>query len=147
MGYKKFKRPLLAKAETSEIEGAGGGGGTGWSTDEVDTGLTWIDDRPVYKKTIDCGDLTGGSNKATAHGISNFEGLVGIEGGMEDTRTGNDKTYYPIPFASPSANIGVQVQVTPVNVNVFAGSYWNRSTAATTLNNCIITLYYVKTAE
>ena len=33
--------------------GGGGGGGISYSTEVQDTGLTWIDDRPIYQITFD----------------------------------------------------------------------------------------------
>lgn len=116
--------------------------GVDYSTDEQDTGQVWIDGTtPVYQKTISIGNLTGGTPKNTAHGITGLLRIVGHEGGMED---GDASNLYPIPFASPSANISVQVQFDATNIQVTAGSFWNRSGNATSLNNVYITVKYLK---
>lgn len=41
-------RKILA----SNVGGSGGGGGVDYSTTEQDTGLKWIDGKPIYKKSF-----------------------------------------------------------------------------------------------
>ena len=43
-----------------------------YSTSEVDTGYTWTDGSPIYKKTINIGALPNATTKSVAHNISNF---------------------------------------------------------------------------
>jgi hypothetical protein len=124
---------------------ANGGGIPDYSTDEQDTGAVWVDGTtPIYQKTINVGDLTGGSSKDVAHGITGLARVVGIEGGMEDGQAGASQVFYPLPFASPSANISVQIQLTATQIKVFAGSYWNRAGGGTELNSAYVTVRYLK---
>ena len=43
-----------ARAIAQQIKTSGGGGASGinYSTDEQDTGLKWIDEKPIYQKTV-----------------------------------------------------------------------------------------------
>ena len=117
--------------------------GLNWTTSEQDTGLTYAGDA-VYQKTVVVGDLTGGVSKDVAHGITGLKRIIRFEGGMEDGQAGASQVFYPLPFASPSANIGVQIQATATEVKLFAGSYWNRSTGDRELNAAVVTLLYTK---
>ena len=44
-----------------------------YSTDEVETGMYWIDGKPIYRKVINCGALPNNAAKDTAHNIQNLE--------------------------------------------------------------------------
>lgn len=50
-----------------------------YSTNEVDTGATWIDGKKIYKKTIDFGALPNNTNKQVAHDISNLDKVIKVE--------------------------------------------------------------------
>lgn len=114
--------------------------GVDYSTDEQDTGQVWTDGTtPVYQKTIVVGNLSGATT--AAHGITGLTRIVGLEGGMED---GDASNFYPLPFASGAANIGVQIKVDATNIEIAPGSYWNRSSNATSLNAAVVTIRYLK---
>jgi len=51
-----------------------------YSTSEVDTGFTWIDGSPIYKKTINFGTLPNATTKTVAHNISNISLMIKAEG-------------------------------------------------------------------
>jgi hypothetical protein len=55
-----------------------------YSTNEVRVG-TWIDGKPIYKKTIDTGALPNASVKGVAHNISNIEWVLDIRGTAKST--------------------------------------------------------------
>jgi hypothetical protein len=65
-----------------------------YSTEETETGEYWIDGKPIYKKTIDCGTVTGGVEKNVPHGITNAETVMDMRG------------YWFFP-SSPTSNIGI----------------------------------------
>lgn len=44
-----------------------------YSTNEVKTGGKWIDGKPIYRKTIDCGALPNTSYKNVNHNITNLD--------------------------------------------------------------------------
>ena len=43
-----------------------------YSTEEVKTGDTWIDGKPIYRKVVDCGNLPASGHKRVAHNIANL---------------------------------------------------------------------------
>ena len=63
---------------------------------EVKVG-TWIDGRPLYRKTIDFGYLSSGGEKAVKHNISNLDYITKIEGiAVSYTNT------FPLPYVYTS---------------------------------------------
>lgn len=48
-------------------------GGISYSTEEQDTGLTWIDGKNIYQKTVEFGALPNTTSKDVAHDIVGFE--------------------------------------------------------------------------
>ena len=147
MGYNKSRRPILAPVDNVPTE-VGGGGLADFTADEADTGGTWTDGKPIYQKTVAItGTLTGGATNSTAHGISDLGTVVQVFGGCNDGEAGASKDWYPLPLVSGSANVGVQVQLTSVNINITPGSFWNRSTGGTELNDAHITIRYTKTTD
>lgn len=66
-----------------------------YSTTEHIVG-SWIDGKPVYQKTIDCGALPNNTNKSIAHGISNFKQLIGLKGNAKSSAN-----FIVIPHESP----------------------------------------------
>lgn len=51
-----------------------------YSTSEVNTGFTWIDGKPIYKKTIVVNSITAETDMNIPHNISNFGNCIRIEG-------------------------------------------------------------------
>ncbi len=47
-----------------------------YSTDEVKTGGKWIDGKPIYRKTIDCGALPNNTYKNVNHNITNLDIII-----------------------------------------------------------------------
>ena len=108
-----------------------------YSTNEMPTGTTWIDNKPIYKKTIDLGNLPNAGSKTVAHGISNL-GLVIKAEGFASESGGVRVTF---PFASVSA-VGDQIAMRfePTNIVILTGA--NRSGFSG-----YVTLYYTKTTD
>ena len=59
---------------------SGGGSGMNYSTNEQVVGM-WIDNKPLYQKTIDFGALPNANTKDLSHGIANID-KVWISGGF-----------------------------------------------------------------
>lgn len=104
------------------IDYMGGGGSESqhqYSTTEQEVG-TWIDGSTVYEKTI---YYAGGQSGAVtfAHGISNFEKLISIEGNCYDNQ---ESKYMPFPRVGPDGNnIGI-VAVDSTNIQyAVAGAF------------------------
>lgn len=51
-----------------------------YSTEEVNTGATWLDGKTIYKKTIAVTSITGNTDMNINHGISNLEHCIKVEG-------------------------------------------------------------------
>lgn len=103
-----------------------------YSTSEVDTGTTWIDDFTIYKKTIDIGALPDTGTKTVAHGITGFVMLIDVAGNFSD---GTNSA--PLPYSSPTTTKNIQIYVDDTNINIVTGE--DRSSY-----NGYVTLYYTK---
>lgn len=104
-----------------------------YSIQEQRTGETWLDGKPIYKRTV-TKSSTGGTT--IAHGISNFGTLVKIEGSAYDSTS---QKYIALPSAvSGASTIGI----------------WTVSTTEVTCTSTVndpftwnVTLYYTKTTD
>lgn len=102
-----------------------------YSTNEVNTGATWIDGSPIYKKTIDTGALPNNATKTVQHGVGiDLKRAIKIEGYAYAQGVG-------INMSIPDPELTVQVADTDIeiissaNLSMFTESY--------------VTLYYTKT--
>ena len=84
---------------------------TAYSTSEKDSGLRWIDDSTIYQKTISLGALPNASSSTDAHGITNLDQIIKIEGMADD---GTDQI--PLPYYH--ATDGVDVSVDDTNITI-----------------------------
>ena len=50
-----------------------------YSTEEVKTGGTWIDGKPIYRKVVDVGTLPNATSKAVLHNIQNIDSVVNLK--------------------------------------------------------------------
>lgn len=107
-----------------------------YSTSEVDTKVKWIDGKPIYKKTVNCGAGPNNTSKSVAHGISNLKRVIRFEGYGYD-----GSACIPLQFASTSAPASVQVFANSSVINLTAGV--DRSN----LTETYITLWYTKTTD
>lgn len=107
-----------------------------YSTTEQKTGSTWVDGKPIYKKTINFGNLPNNSTKRVAHGVSGLSQLVKIDAIMN--RPGTNGGFYPLPFVSKAtANDQIEISVNGTNVSIAANIDWSSCTA-------YVTIYYTK---
>ena len=108
-----------------------------YSLDEQLTGGTWIDGKPIYRKTISCGALPNTTSKTVAHGITNIDWIVDIYG----TAATDSGSFILLPHNDYVAQFDVSLNcnansisiVTTQNQSVFTKSY--------------ITLEYTKTTD
>lgn len=54
--------------------------GGNYSTSEVSTGFTWTNGKTIYKKSVDLGTYPNNTSKNVAHGITNLDKVIKIEG-------------------------------------------------------------------
>ena len=108
-----------------------------YSTTEQKTPFTWVDGRPIYKKTISCG---GGSNryKAVNHNISNLRRTIKIEGQAYD-----GSVCIPIPFVATGSGTSSSIQMYVSSTQIVIECGTDRSN----LTEMYITLWYTKTTD
>lgn len=110
-------------------------GALNYSTSEAATGGTWVDGKPIYKKTINFGALPNAANKAVAHGISNLNRVIRVEA-IADYGTGDTK--FPIPFSSPAGlESSVALTIESSTIGIRTGNDRSGATA-------YVTIYYTK---
>ena len=66
-----------------------------YSTEEVETGMFWIDGKPIYRKVISNITLDNNNNVTVAHGISNFGDLISLRGAGGNSQ---NATQIPIQY-------------------------------------------------
>ena len=113
------------------------GDDTDYSTTEKIVG-TWIDGKPVYQKTLECGTLPNNSTKSVAHGISDLAYVVSCEG-FALNPTSN--TLVPLPFVSTGSSRGIGVAISATNVEL-STDYDRRG-----YTYAYVTIQYTKTSS
>lgn len=109
-----------------------------YSTTEQKTPFTWIDGKPIYKKSVDFGALPNNTTKHVNHGISNFGRLVRIEG---SAGVNGNWTMMPLVFQGNQSNYNTEFQVTSTYIHMSA------NTDRSSWRDCIVTLWYTKTTD
>lgn len=100
-----------------------------YSTEEILTGKTWIDGKPIYRKVVDIGNLPNATTKDVAHNISNFGQLVKVYGVWYE-----GTWYNPLPSAgTSSAGASITVNVNATYVRVQTGTNRSSSTGVVTI--------------
>lgn len=107
-----------------------------YSTEEQVVGQ-WIDGKPIYQKTIDCGAMPNTTNKDVLHGITNLKYVINVEGFTRNPTNGNNA---PLPFVSVATS-GIQVYITTTNIRIASGGDSSPYTES------YITLQYTKLTD
>jgi len=111
-----------------------------YSTDEKVVGV-WIDGKPLYQKTINFGTLPNNTKKAVAHGISNIEKVISIDGSAYGTTGG---IFYAFTFPNVGTNnqytYDIAIDITGANIDI------TTQTDRTFLTG-IATIKYTKTTD
>lgn len=108
-----------------------------YSTSEVNTGATWINGKPIYKKTFSF-ILADAESTTINHGISNFGLLIKFEGTVVQSSAKN----VPIPRTLIDTNYQVGLEgVTTTSFEIDVGSSGPKGKQA------YITLWYTKTTD
>jgi hypothetical protein len=105
-----------------------------YSTTEQVVG-TWVDGKPIYEITIDCGYFQNTTNvQYFSHGISNLDFVIDLQGFFYDSvASGN------LPFVG-TASDGISIWVEPTQICIVTQS--NRSSY-----HYYVTLRYTKTTD
>ena len=109
-----------------------------YSTSEVKTNATWIDGKPIYKKTIDFGALPNNAIKNIDHGVANIAQVVKIEG-IISFGSGN---WSPIPLVYKGEHSTYNAEFQVSTTQVHCATSQDRSNLS-----AIITFYYTKTTD
>lgn len=109
-----------------------------YSTDEQLTGGTWIDGKPIYRKTVDCGQLPNTTTKSVAHGITNIGVIINSYGVAFNPST---NTSQRLPFVSPSSTNCITFYYDTTKIYIETGM--DRSS----FKKSYITLEYTKTTD
>ena len=108
-----------------------------YSTAEKLTGGRWIDGKPIYQKTIDCGALPNNTLKRVAHGISNIDAIIKVSGSAyNDNHNG-----FSIPIAENNSNYSIYVDKDGDDIRIQTAA--DRSS----VNHSYITIQYTKTTD
>lgn len=111
--------------------------GESYSTTEQKTGGTWIDGKPIYKKTFSF-TLANADTTTVNHGISNFGLLIKSEGAVVQSST----KIVPIPRTLTDLNYQIGLEgVTTTSFEIDVGSSGPRGKQA------YMTLWYTKTMD
>lgn len=93
--------------------------------------------RGVFRKVIDFGALPNAGSKSVAHGItfgSTFS-ATRIYGAATNPST----SFIPIPFASPTLNLNISLEITATNVVITTG------VDRTAYTRCFVVIEYITT--
>ena len=110
-----------------------------YSTTEKNTGMTWIDGKPIYRKTIDVGTLPNASVKRVNINVSTLKNVLDIRG-VAWLSIG---LTIPLPYVNPSNSVyQVEVYVNE-NKQVVIQTGDNKSN----YTNSYVTILYTKTTD
>lgn len=111
-----------------------------FSETEQKTGETWIDGKPIYKKTVHTGVINNASAKKVQHGISNIGNYLCIDSSCSFGISSDGNVFVTLPRPSNKTDefLGINVSKTTITINTatncnFADSY--------------VTLKYTKTTD
>ena len=111
-------------------------GGT-YATSEVNTGNTWIDGKPIYRKVIEFGALPNAAGRSVNTGLSNVNEIVNVYA----LGKASNGTYLVIPYISTGATTyNIQMNVTANDITITTGV--DRSTVTAK-----VILEYTKTTD
>lgn len=110
-----------------------------YSTSEINTGATWIDGKPIYRKVVEIGVLPNATTKTVAHGISNLGRVIHLYG----TFVNSPYKWATIPWASTGASTGnnISCELDSSDVKVTTG------VDRTMDDNCYVIIEYTKTTD
>ena len=113
-------------------------GGGSYTYDEQIVG-TWIDGKPIYQKTVNCGALPNTTQKNVNHGIANIDQYVSVFGIFYDTSGTGESAM--MPFATPNSKDNVGVWTKDKSTIAL-----NTGSDRTSFSACV-TLQYTKTTD
>jgi hypothetical protein len=125
-------------------------GGAHYSTEEQVVG-EWIDGKPLYQKTVNCGTLPNKTIKTVEHNISNISLIVNVFGFAHKNTSGSYTTttafVIPLGFSNPTSggSLANAVSVCANKTNIIINGS-GQDCSATWINS-FVTLQYTKTTD
>ena len=116
--------------------------GVNYSTSEQNTGIKWIDGKPVYQKTIDCGALPNNTEKIVAFNISDLKRIINLYG-YAWRPTGNVR-FMTLPYSTQNGSDQVQVDY---NSASGAGLRIKTMSDMSAFTESYVTMLYTKTTD
>lgn len=110
-----------------------------YSTNEVQTNKVWIDGKPIYRKVVNCGNLSNANPIIVPHNITNLDKLVGYSG---FALRFSDNDYLPIPYVTFNPNNGGGITTYTDGTDIHIGTSADRSAYVG-----YVTLEYTKTTD
>lgn len=107
-----------------------------YSTTEINTGETWIDGKPIYRKVFNFGTMPNTTTLDIQHNISNLGTTIKCYGMAVRS---SDSRALTIPDSTPGAEISCGV----TNTSVYVTTNNDRSS----FNNSFIAIEYTKTTD
>lgn len=108
-----------------------------FSTEEIKTNDRWIDGKPIYRKTYDCGKMPNTTTKAIPHGLTNLQHYM-VD--ISHSFAFNGTNHISLPYPNNNAQSSIAVYLDATNITIQTGS--NRSAYS-----AYITLLYTKTTD
>ena len=89
-----------------------------YSTSEVKTNKIWVNNKPVYRKVVDIGNLPNNSRKEVAHNITNLDDIIYCSAIID-----NGTTYRQLPVSSPlDTNYAIDVYANSTYIVIDTGN-------------------------
>lgn len=113
----------LTGNKTSEELGLLSGLYFDYSTSEMSTGAKWINDKPIYKKTVDLGALPNNTTKSVAHGLgNNIDRVIKIEGYSYSSSFGTSLFIPDSSFDIDVAGVNIEIS-TSQDLSMYEETY------------------------
>jgi len=106
-----------------------------YSANEVKIG-TWINDKPLYKKVIDFGNLPNNTSKTVNHLISNLDQVTKIE---IISKNLSSNAIIPIPYFDGTNRASIYISTSGIIITTNTNVWSN--------NQTYVTLEYTKTTD
>lgn len=109
-----------------------------YSTEEVKTSKIWINSKPIYRKTLNCGALPNNSDKVINVNVSNIENVVQIYG----IGISGSGTCFPLPYVYNNLNAQIELVYLASSQQIRITAGQDRSGI-----NGYVTIEYTKTTD
>lgn len=108
-----------------------------YSTSETNTGITWVDGKTIYSKTLSYNNTGIGNGTVWNHGIANISEVVKTEGHLNA-----NGTYIGFPNTTNNSANDLGFRVDTTQIQWFGNDSWGAQTSRT----IYITIWYTKTS-